>query len=88
MYLKTWQELSGRLKGVKDNADGTVTLVFAIKLEIVIPGEVNTFKQLVNRKIGLLRTDSADQPYRIRVIESSQTATNRSRSIRGEVSSQ
>jgi len=71
MRFGCWEELVGRLKAVKENGDGTVTLVFEIHgrtIEVVVLGAVETFKPFIGKRMGLLRTDNPAQPYRIRVI--------------------
>lgn len=71
MMLACWQEVVGELKDVRDNGDGTITLIILTKqnaLEVTVIGDVDVFKRLINTKIGVLRVDSSDKPYRIRVI--------------------
>lgn len=57
--------------------NGVVKLVFEGDA-VIIDGETETFTRLINCKIGLLRTDSHTQPYRIRVITSKQLLIVRS----------
>lgn len=71
MMLACWQEIVGKPNDVKDNGDGTITLVFMTKhsvLEVTIIGDAEVFRQFINTKIGVLRVDCPDKPYRIRVI--------------------
>lgn len=71
MMLACWQEVVGRLKDVKDNGDGTTTLVFMTNqhvLEITATVNAEVFRQFINTRIGLLRVDSPDKPYRVRAI--------------------
>ncbi|MDW8022782.1 MAG: hypothetical protein RMJ15_03450 [Nitrososphaerota archaeon] len=72
MKLECWQEIVGRLEAVKDNGDGTVTLVFTAfsgTLEVTVSGEVEAFKPLINATVGVLRTDDVDKPYRVRMVD-------------------
>jgi len=54
MRLGCWEELIGRLKTVKENGVGTVTLVFAIHdctIEVVVSGAVETFKPFIDKRM-------------------------------------
>ncbi|MEM3479171.1 MAG: hypothetical protein QXV74_03915 [Candidatus Bathyarchaeia archaeon] len=69
--MACWQEVVGKLKGVRDNGDGTITLVFIVNhdvLEVTIHGDAEPFQRFINTRIGVLRVDSPDKPYRVRVI--------------------
>lgn len=72
MKLACWEEIIGRLKDVKDNGDGTVTLAFMVNhclIEVTVPGGAEVYRQLVNRRVSLLRTDIQDKPYCVRAID-------------------
>ncbi|MEM0488108.1 MAG: hypothetical protein QXX79_07675 [Candidatus Bathyarchaeia archaeon] len=66
LRLKLWEEYVGVLREVICK-NGVVKLVFEGDA-VIIDGEAETFKRLINCKIGLLRTDSDTQAYRIRVL--------------------
>lgn len=73
--LGRWEEIVGCLKALRNNGDGTITLIFMVNLrvmEVRIPGEAQVFDKLLGCQVGLLRTDDPRRPYIIRVIKMSE----------------
>lgn len=84
MKLGCWEEVIGRLNTVKDNGDGTVTIVLTVDthtVEVTVLGEFEVFGGLVNHRIGLLRTDDPQRPYIIRLIEAGDLALHKERRL-------
>lgn len=84
MKLGSWEEIIGHLMAVKDNGDGTTTLVFMVDsrmIEVTVPSDTGNLERLVNHRIGLLRTDDQQRPYIVRMIEVGKDAIRKERKL-------
>jgi len=71
MQLRAWEELVGRLVNVQNNYDGTTTLTVAVHnrmIEVNVSSGISDFKQFINCKIGVLKTNDPNRPFLVRII--------------------
>jgi len=72
MELKIWEELVGRLTGVKINDDETLTLTIVAHgqvMEVKVLRNTADFNELIHHKIGVVKTDDFKRPYLVRRIK-------------------
>ena len=68
-FLNFWEEEEGLLKDV-EKKDDKLILTFETYSNLFLPYSKNLEEQLqkvVGRKVGVLRTDFVENPYRVRV---------------------
>lgn len=69
VFLGEWEEYVGWLTGVEEGPEGWVA-VFD-HTAVALPGEVDGLRQLIGKRVGILRTDDSGNPIRVRVIPNS-----------------
>lgn len=76
--LKIWQEITGTLKSIK-RVNEEIILGFTKDIKIILPSAdcINEIlSDYIGDKIGILRTDKNDEPYRIKLIERNEVKEN------------
>lgn len=68
LRLRPWQEASGKVKGVSEQADGAVLslIVGDIELPGIDSESINKLQRAEGKHIAILRTNIPGKPYAIR----------------------
>lgn len=84
--LQQWEEIVGFLKGFENSKEGTVTLIVEINntfVRIDLPAlyDMTKYRALMNRKVGILKTDDPQRPYLVRVMGASKNFASKERRL-------
>ena len=66
VVLGEWEEYVGWLKRVEEGPEGRVAIFD--DAAVVLSGELGDLQRHIGKRVGILRTDEAERPMRMRVI--------------------